>query len=666
MVKPKSSGSSRKQATSSVSGIGSHSKPWQLPLLTPQIQWTAKRVEDLPDLRRLSNTSIISVDTETKDPRLETHGPGFQRKEALLVGVSLWTEETGPMYIPLAHGDGTTRDGNVPDPPKAKRWLKHQLAGPQLKVGHNLLYDMEALDSEDIILEGPLYCTMTAESLIDEWRRSYKLNDLALDYLNLSKNENELREAAQAYGVNPKSELWKLPAGYVGPYAETDAELPGLIHACQQEKIEAENLYEAVQVEMDLLRPLLAMRKQGVLVDLAKAEEVRDRLVKQEIELQLQLNKLAGFEVDVWSGPSLANAFSLLDIQFPRTALGNPSFEADWLDHHPSDLAQVVSQVRRYNKARGSFIDNMIFDHACRIDHQKRTAYLHSSFLSTRGERGGVKHGRFASIKPGLQLVPKHDEELAPLIRSLFIAEPGAIFGSCDYSAQEPRMQDHYCIGLKVKGWEQIAKAYADDPDIDRHAWVAGLMGRPRKVAKVLNLSLSYGGGIPTISAQLNCSQDEAKTELNRYHQACPWVNAVGTRFQDKINERGYLVLMGGRHCRFPRWEPANLKYNQHVVALPRREAEEKWPGQHLRRAYMHTATNRMMQGSCAYQTKRAMIEAYRAGIITPLPVHDELSGSRSSEKECRMLAQIMVEAVKLKVPTKVDLKMGKSWGECS
>lgn len=624
-------------------------------------------MEDLPDLRRLSKQSTIGIDTETKDPWLKEHGPGaLSQRGGRLVGVSLSTKEFGDIYLPLGHGDGLKDSGNVEDPKKAIAWLKHQLAGEQTKVAHHMMYELEWLDSEGIQLGGTRRCTAVAESLIDEWRRSYELDEVGHDYLKERKNETGLREAAACYGVDPKAELWRLPAGYVGPYAEQDASLTRRIYDKQQAALDEQSLWEAYNLECDLFAPLLEMRRVGVLVDLRRAEQVREQLLKREISGQIKLNKLAGVEVDVWSGPSLATAFAKCDIRFQTTILGNPSFAAEWLESHPSQLARLVSAVRKLNKARATFIDGMIFNHVTRIDHQKGTGYIHATVRQTRDTEGGVKHGRMAMAKPNLQQVPNRDEELAPLIRSMYIAEPGAIFGKCDYSAQEPRMQDHYAIGLHVRQWEAVAKAYADDPNLDRHAWIGHRMGKPRKTAKILNLSLSYGGGIPTISAQLNCSKDQAREELASYFVACPFVKDLQDRMSARAEERGYLILMGGRRCRFPYWEPYNRKWDEYVKPLPRDQAEKMWAGTRLKRAMAHKALNRMIQGSCSYQTKRAMIMAHAESITPALPVHDELSGSRSSEAECHKLAKIMEEAVQLKVPTVVDVKIGKNWGECT
>tara|TARA_R110000787_G_scaffold196152_3_gene307432 strand:- start:8265 stop:10229 length:1965 start_codon:yes stop_codon:yes gene_type:complete len=648
-------------------GTASPHRMFQLPLLTPQITWSTSRIEDLPDLRKLSTKTLIGLDTETKDPNLKKLGPGGARGDGHIVGVSISTEEFGNRYIPIRHGDGTTADGNVEDPDKAIEWLKYNLGGDQPKVGANILYDMEMLSVDGIALGGRKHCVQVAEALLDEWRFKYNLDSLSQTYLGSQKFESDLGAAATAYGVDPKAELWRLPAGYVGKYAERDALLPRLIFPMQAKLLEEQDLGEAYQLERELLDVLLAMRLKGVRIDLAKAEIAGEKLLKEEADLQVQLNMLTGSEIDVWSGKSLAKMFTKASIQFPYTDRGNPSFPAIWLEANRSKESQLVSRIRKINKARGTFIDGMFLEHASHVDEQKRTAYIHASFKSLKDDDGGAKHGRFACQKPNLQQVSARDKELAPLIRGCIIAEEGEIFGKADYSAQEPRMQDHYAIGLKVKGWEMVKAAYDNDPKLDRHQWVANLMGRPdeRGICKVLNLSIAYGAGASSVSEQLGVSKRVAKNEIDHYYISCPFVKSLQEKMSERAESRGYLVLMGGRRCRFPFWEPEKKNWDEYATPKVLEEAEKEWPGQKLKRAFAHKALNRQIQGSSSHQTKKAMVLAYGAGIIPQLPVHDELSGSRKDEKELKLLSDIMIEAVPLKVPTFVDVKVGQNWGDC-
>lgn len=636
---------------------------FQLPLLTPTVEWKAPTPDQWPDLRRLSNRSLIGVDSETRDPTLNEAGPGGFRGVGSIVGVSISTKEFGDCYLPLRHYGG----GNVENPDKALEYLRYQLAGEQPKVGANILYDMEMLAVDDITLGGNIYDIQAAEALLDEWRLSYSLDSLALSYLGVRKNEVALREAANAFKIDPKRDLWRLPAGYVGAYAESDARYPREILPKQWRRLEAEGLLDAFRLESRLLRVLLEMRRVGARVDLARAERLRENLLKREIELQRQLEKEAGHGVDVWSGNSLANLCVGQGIYFPRTVKGNPSFAGDWLSIHPSPMLQMASQIRRFSKLRRDFLDSAIFGHACR--HDGNTAYIHAVFKSLKDDDGGAKHGRFACKDPNLQQVPKRDEEIGPLIRGVFIPEDGEVFGAPDYSAQEPRFQDHLAIQHKVRSWELVAAAYAKNPKLDRHQWVADLMGRPseRKKCKVLNLSIAYGAGPPSVSEQLGISLEEAKAEISLYYQGAPFVKGLQDYYGRQANGQGYIVLLGGRRCRFNQYEPKWRSQDEEWTA-PRslEEARKEWPGQTLKRAYTHKALNRMVQGSCAHQTKVAMVNAWEQHkIITQMPVHDELAGSRKNPEEAKLLGEIMRDAIQLTVPTIVEVKTGRSWGEC-
>jgi DNA polymerase I-like protein with 3'-5' exonuclease and polymerase domains len=661
---PKRAGSFGKGTTGSGKKSPHSFNGFQLPLLTPTTLWVAPTPDQWPNLRSLSSRSLVGVDCETKDPTLTDAGPGGFRGVGHVVGVSVSTKELGDFYFPLRHYGG----GNVENPDNCLEYLRHQLAGEQPKVGANLVYDMEMLAVDDIELGGNVYDIQAAEALLDEWRLSYSLDSLALSYLGLRKDEVALREAANAFAVDPKKDLWRLPAGYVGAYAEADARYPREILPKQWRKLEGEGLLDAFKLESRLLRVLLEMRRIGARVDLGKAEQLRENLLKREVELQRQLEKEAGHGVDVWSGNSLANLCTGQGIYFPRTVKGNPSFAGEWLSIHKSPCLQMASQIRRFSKIRRDFLDSAIFGHACRPDG-KNTAYIHAVFKSLKDDDGGAKHGRFACKDPNLQQVPKRDEEIGPLIRGVFIPEDGEVFGAPDYSAQEPRFQDHLAIQHKVRRWELVSNAYAKNPKLDRHQWVADLMGRPdqRKKCKVLNLSIAYGAGPPSVSEQLGITLAEAKAEIGLYYEGAPFVKGLQDKFSKEANDAGYITLLGGRRCRFNQYEPKwRDKDTEYEAPRSLEEARKKWPGQTLKRAFTHKALNRMVQGSCATQTKLAMVNAWEQHkIVTQMPVHDELAGSRKNPEEAKLLGEIMRDAVQLTVPTIVEVKVGSSWGEC-
>ena len=160
---------------------------------------------------------------------------------------------------------------------------------------------------------------MIAAALIDENRFSYSLNALSVDYLGEIKAETELREAAAAHGIDPKAEMWKLPAEHVGYYAEQDATLT--LKLWQRFKVEIQNqsLQTVWDLERNLIPVLIKMRQRGIRVQVAKAEELQTEMKNQEKEILLAIKKESGIEVDIWASRQIAKAFDKMKLDYPRT-----------------------------------------------------------------------------------------------------------------------------------------------------------------------------------------------------------------------------------------------------------------------------------------------------------------------------------------------------------
>lgn len=386
-------------------------------MFTPQSSWEPK--DWYPSLQ---TAKIIALDIESKDPELLTKGPGFARQNAHVIGVSIATDHGIKGYWPVRHEGGDNLDLE-----KVFGWLRTELRTDIPKVGANILYDLEGLTAEGIFVGGTKIDVQVAEALLDETLYSYKLDVLAERYLGVKKDETLLRQAAESLGLDPKSEMYKLPARFVGLYAEADADLTLRIWQAQEPKIAQEDLSRVFELECRLIECLLQMRFNGVPVDLDKADQARTLILQKRDDIAKRIKDICGFEVQVMAPRSVAAALSTQNIEYGKTLLGNPTFPADWLDNHEAELCRLIVQQRRYEKAVGTFIDNMIFD---MVSPKGR---LHTSYRSTKMDDGGTKSGRLASTKPGLQLVPARDPELGPMIRKLFVPEPGYQWGCFDY-----------------------------------------------------------------------------------------------------------------------------------------------------------------------------------------------------------------------------------------
>jgi len=216
-----------------------------------------------------------------------------------------------------------------------------------------------------------------------------------------------------------------------------------------------------------------------------------------------------------------------------------------------------------------------------------------------------------------------------------------------------------------LPGAEKMAEAYRNDPNTDFHQMVADLAGVPRKTAKLVGLSALYGAGKAKIAQQLDLPLAEATEIIQQIHRRVPFlkgtIDAVMKRIEHPASG-GTIRTLLGRKCRFPLWEPVEWGVNK---ALPYEQAIIEY-GRRIKRAGTYKGLNRLIQGSAADQTKAAMVALHKAGFRLLLQVHDELALSVDTVDEAREAADIMTHAVKLEVPSKVDVETGRSWGEAA
>ena len=217
-------------------------------------------------------------------------------------------------------------------PSQVKAYMKKVCSLPCAKIFHNAQYDVGWLEASGIKVNGEIIDTMIAAALIDENRYQYSLNSLSIDYLGEIKAETDLKEAAAAHGVDPKAEMWKLPAEHVGYYAEQDARLTLLLWQRFKQEIQTQSLTTVWEMEKNLLPVLIKMRQRGVRVQVELAEQLRKQMQHQEKELLLAIRKEAGVDIDIWAARQVAIAFDKLKIDYPRTEKTNePSFTQNWL-----------------------------------------------------------------------------------------------------------------------------------------------------------------------------------------------------------------------------------------------------------------------------------------------------------------------------------------------
>ena len=612
----------------------------QQPLFTPETEWVPP--QRLPDL---SGHLEIAIDLETRDPNLLTMGSGSVRRDGEVVGIAVAVEGWSG-YFPIAHEGG----GNM-DRALVLDWFEEVLHTTSTKIFHNAMYDVSWIRSMGFQINGGIIDTMIAASLIDENRYSYTLDSVSKDYIGMRKNENLLKEAAKDFGVNPKAEMWRLPAPFVGEYAEKDAEITlKLWHALQHE-ISKQDLWDIFNLETQLFPCLVDMKFKGVRVDVEKAAALKTQLTVTEGELLRDIKKIAGFDVEIWAAASIAKAFDNLKIPYDSTDKGAPSFTKNFLATHPEELPKLINQAREINKANTTFIDTIL-----KHEHKGR---IHAEINQIRSDQGGTVTGRFSYANPNLQQIPARHKELGPMIRSLFIPEEKCIWGCFDYSQQEPRILVHFASLMKLEGTGSIVGAY-NDGSADFHQMIADMAGIERKQAKTINLGIMYGMGKNKLMAELGLRKDDAEELLKTYHQRAPFVKMLSEAVSRRAEDSGKIRTIGGRLCHFDLWEPRKFGINK---PLKLDEAlREHGPG--IKRAFTYKALNKLIQGSAADMTKKSMLALYQEGVIPHVQIHDELDISVSSIEEAQKIIDVMEQAVELQVPNKVDFEKGDSWGD--
>ena len=624
----------------------------QMAMFAPKSEWVPPA-----ELPNIFDAKKIAIDVETRDPDLKSRGPGWPTGNGEVVGYAVATEDWSG-YLPINHLGGGNLDARL-----ANKWLKKVFECPADKIMHNAQYDAGWIKQMGFDINGRIIDTMLIASLIDENRFSYSLNALAYDYLNKTKSEKGLTEAAREFGLDPKAEMWKMPAQFVGPYAEVDAELTLELWAHFSAELTAQELWPIANLELDLLPCLVDMTFRGVRVDLDRAEQTRVSILKKEKEVLGEIKKLVGTDVEIWAAQSLAKAFDAVGIPYPQTEKGAPSFTKAFLQEHPEKLPRLITQARNLNKTSGTFITNM-------LNHCHKDGRIHSHINQVRSDDGGTVSGRISMNNPNLQQIPARDPEIGPLIRSLFLPEEDQKWAAIDYSQQEPRILVHYASvfgksrGAELAGAAEFVEAYNSDPETDFHSLVAEMAGISRKQAKVVNLAMMYGMGVTKLSEQLDIPVDEAKTLIRQYHDRVPFVKGLQKGVINRLDSKsssGSVRSILGRKCRFDTWEPDTFAMNK---ALPYREAVQEYgETTRLKRAYTYKALNRLIQASAADVTKKAMVDIYKTGRVPMIQIH-EIAMSVTGMEEAKEISKIMVDAVPLCVPSKCDIEIGDSWGE--
>ncbi|MEL1225752.1 MAG: DNA polymerase [Candidatus Neomarinimicrobiota bacterium] len=648
------------------------------------------------DFPNLNGYKRVAIDLETKDPDLKSKGSGALRGNGNIIGIALAVDE-GPGtewqgYYPIAHEAGPNLDKKM-----VLKYVKSICENESItKIFHNAMYDVSWLRAAGIEIKGPIVDTMVMLALIDENRFWFSLNSASWDYLKVKKDETLLTEEADRRGYDPKSEMYLLEPEFVGPYAEKDAELTIKLYNKLETEIEKQNLHKVLKLETELFPCLIDMKFKGVRVDSEKAYILEKELISEQEALVQEVQNKTKQELEIWAAASIAKVFDHLNISYPRTAKSKaPSFTKQFLTEtaKTEPLIANIARARELSKMASTFVHG-ILNHV----HRGR---IHADINPIRSDTGGTVTGRFSYANPNLQQIPIRNPQLGSKIRGLFLPERDHLWGSFDYSQQEPRMVVHYAATNKTvtevaPEVHEIADQFKKG-EVDFHQIVADMAGIDRKQAKTINLGLFYGMGKAKLQNELKLESDEAHNLFEQYHERVPFVKALMQDTMADADEDGEIVTIGGRHCRFNRWQKNEYVKGKLPTLGSRAEIEKLWKEDYfkeypkakedakklaaiekdlasdkpyrIKRAMTYKALNRLIQGSSADMTKQAIVDLYKEGFVPHIQIHDELDISVvDSEKDGKIIKEIMENVkpggITMAVPNKVDDEYGQTWGD--
>jgi len=649
-------------------------------------------VPQLSDLD-LTDIDLVAIDLETYDPNLKTKGLGAVRKDGFVTGIAIATKNQS-LYFPIAHA--MTDNLNVNN---TWEYLNEKLFKNKdiRKVFHNAMYDVCWIRSATGDMpQGQLLDTMIAASVIDETRMKYSLDSISKDYLNEAKYKYDLAEKSLAEcGIkDPMSNMHKLPYSLVKDYAEQDVNLTLKLWNLFEKKLD-EVLYTKInedgskelkscrqifELETKLFPCLVDMKFKGVKIDVEKAKTLGKLLEKRRDNLVKIIKKRTGIDVEIWAASSIKHLLDHQEItKYKKTKAGLPQLPKDFLKTHENRYLRMIVKARECDKAKGTFVEGLLeFVHEGRI---------HADINQIRSDQGGTVTGRFSMSNPNLQQIPSRGI-IGKKMRELFLPEDGCVWGSFDYSQQEPRIVVHYALKLGLPGTDTLKDEFNKE-DADFHQIVADMAQISRTMAKTINLGLFYGMGKIKLASELNLTRPKANALFAEYHAKVPFVRRLSQDLIEFAEEHKLLFTLKDRFCRFNKWETRNREWNntinryEPVPILTRQDAETAFKAELLEKfkdnvadnymqdfdryykpAFTYKALNRLIQGSAADMTKKAMVDLYEKGILPQIQIHDELCLSIKNDNDALIVKETMEQAIPLEVKNKVNYKKGKNWGD--
>lgn len=600
---------------------------------TPPVKRNYHLVNSVPDLdalvSRLSQTDMFAFDTETD---------GLNPMTANLVGISLSPAEGEAYYIPVGHtGLSTTAQLPLPQVVSVLRPVFEDSKKP--KIAHNGKFDMAALSEVGINVADLSFDSMVAAYLLCE--QSIGLKSLAFKWFGV-----EMTPISNLIGTGAKQiAMSHVEIEKAAEYSCTDADMTFQLSGKLREELITQNLWKLFdEIEMPLIPVLLHMEQSGILLDTSLLEKMSSDLGEQLKMLEGSIYQHAGQKFNINSTQQLATIlFEKMGLNGVKKRGGGYTTSADVLEglRDADPIIGYILDYRQLTKLKSTYID------ALPALINPKTGRIHTSFNQTR-----TTTGRLSSSDPNLQNIPIRSEQ-GKQIRGAFIAPEGSSLVSADYSQIDLRSLAH------LSQDENLLDAFRHDEDI-HSATASQLYNIPpsqvtpdmRRLAKTVNFGVIYGMSEYGLEQATELSREEAGQFISAYFEKYPAVKRYLESTKEQARSQGYVQTLLGRKRIIP---------------------EIKSPNRQIREAAERMAINMPVQGTSADIIKKAMVDIYREmlrrGLKSKmlLQVHDELvfEVPDAELNEMRHLVpDLMIHAVKLSIPLKVDCKVGHNWGE--
>jgi DNA polymerase I-like protein with 3'-5' exonuclease and polymerase domains len=640
----------------------------QAPLWEPELTWKPTPVSALP---AWTDAKRVCIDVECRDDHLYELGPGV-RRGGYVCGIAFAIEDGAAHYLPIRHEAG----GNL-SADHVWAYLRDQARAFTGEVLFNSApYDLDYLweNKVEFIKASFHRDVQVAEPLLDELQKKYGLDAICARRGLIGKDENKLREHAKAWGIDPKTGLWRLHAGAVGLYAIGDVRAPLPLLRVQEKEIEEQNLRETYDLESAVTPALVRMTRRGLRVDLDELDRVETWAKERLNEYLERIHYLTGIKIgSISNATEVSRALRKHGVEVPQKVHGGTGKMMStvtklWLQQQTDEVSKAVISAREFAKLLSTYVGGY-------RKHLVRDR-LHPTFKQLvgasdededggdeEGDSSGARFGRCAAKHPNVQASMKRSREIQKRWRKVIVPDEGKRWFKCDLGQQEPRLTVHFAELCRLPGATQAGNAFREDPCFDPYQLMVDLCKTPadldlkqlREELKEVYLGRCYGMGggklakklrLPTVwktnertGFTYEAAGPEAQEKIDRFDRGVPYVRALARLCTKSAKFKKYIIALGDRRVRFELDENGEIRDE-------------------------HKALNKLIQGSGAHQTKKALVALDAANFPLQITVHDEFGYSGNDENEARRMGEITCNAVVIRVPFRCDIEAGPNYGE--